>query len=80
MPAATAPTGRAPVRPPPPLAAVLNAEYFNDIMKGYADGKVYSTIMGRIAKGYTDEELALMADYFVKKPYDRPSRSSTKPW
>ena len=38
-------------------------------MKRYADGSAYSTIMGRIAKGFTTEEIALMADYFAKAQF-----------
>jgi sulfide dehydrogenase cytochrome subunit len=73
-------TGGVSSGPASPTLAGTNAEYFNDIMKRYADGKAYSTIMGRIAKGFTTEEIALMADYFAKAPSPRPSRSSTLPW
>ena len=36
-------------------------------MKDYRDGKVFSTIMGRHVKGYTDEELQIIADFFGSK-------------
>jgi cytochrome subunit of sulfide dehydrogenase len=62
-------TGGVSSGPASPTLAGINAEYFNDIMKRYADGKAYSTIMGRIAKGFTTEEIALMADYFTKAPF-----------
>jgi sulfide dehydrogenase cytochrome subunit len=55
--------------PASPTLAGINAEYFTDIMKRYQDDSAYSTIMGRIAKGYTEEEIALMADYFTKSPF-----------
>jgi cytochrome subunit of sulfide dehydrogenase len=55
--------------PASPTLAGINADYFNDIMKRYADGSAYSTIMGRIAKGFTTEEIAQMADYFTKAPF-----------
>lgn len=34
----------------------------------------YSTIMGRIAKGYSDEEIKLMATYFSEQAPHRPSQ------
>ncbi len=55
--------------PASPTLAGGNAEYFVETMKGFQDGKVYSTIMGRIAKGYSEEEIKLMAEYFEAKPY-----------
>jgi sulfide dehydrogenase cytochrome subunit len=62
-------TGGVSTGPASPTLAGTNPEYFNDIMKRYADGSAYSTIMGRIAKGFTPEETALMADYFAKAPF-----------
>jgi sulfide dehydrogenase cytochrome subunit len=62
-------TGGVSAGPASPTLAGTNAEYFVDIMKRYQDGTAYSTIMGRIAKGYTDDEIALMADYFTKAPF-----------
>jgi sulfide dehydrogenase cytochrome subunit len=35
----------------------------------------YSTIMGRIAKGYTEEEIKLMAEYFSAKEVVRPAQA-----
>jgi cytochrome subunit of sulfide dehydrogenase len=55
--------------PASPSLAGSNPEYFAETMKGFQDGKVYSTIMGRIAKGYSEEEIKLMAEYFKAKPY-----------
>lgn len=37
-------------------------------MKDYRDGKLPATIMHQLAKGYTDEQIALIADYFAKQP------------
>lgn len=37
-------------------------------MKDYRDGKLPATIMHQLAKGYTDEQVALIADYFSKQP------------
>lgn len=55
--------------PASPILAASNAEYFIESMKGFQDGKVYSTVMGRIAKGYTEDEIKLMAEYFQAKPF-----------
>jgi sulfide dehydrogenase cytochrome subunit len=35
----------------------------------------YSTIMGRIAKGYTEEEIKLMAEYFSEQEVVRPTQT-----
>lgn len=35
-------------------------------MKDYRDGKLPASIMHQLAKGYNDEQVALMADYFSK--------------
>ncbi|MGE5153582.1 MAG: c-type cytochrome [Bdellovibrio bacteriovorus] len=55
--------------PASPTLAGMNGEYFTELMKGFRDGSVYSTIMGRLAKGYTDEEIGLMASFFAKQPF-----------
>jgi sulfide dehydrogenase cytochrome subunit len=36
-----------------------------DIMKGFRDGLGRPTVMDRHAKGYTDEEVGLIADYYA---------------
>lgn len=61
--------------PASPTLAGSNAEYFVETMKGFQDGKVYSTIMGRIAKGYSDDEIKLMAEYFQAKPFKAADQS-----
>lgn len=50
--------------PATPTIAGISNDYFIEIMQGFASGDVPSTIMGRIAKGYTDEETAAMAKHF----------------
>jgi cytochrome subunit of sulfide dehydrogenase len=37
-------------------------------MKDFRDGRLPATIMHQLAKGYTDEQVALIADYFAKQP------------
>jgi sulfide dehydrogenase cytochrome subunit len=47
----------------PPIIQGVPAGYIESAMKAFRDGSRPSTIMGRIAKGYTDEEIAAMANY-----------------
>lgn len=39
-------------------------EYLEMALKDFKSGKRYSTVMIRHAKGYTDEEIKLIAEYF----------------
>ena len=57
------------VGPASPSIAGLNEEYFVDKMAAYKDGSHHSTIMGRIAKGYSEEEIAALAKHFAAQPY-----------
>ena len=50
--------------PASPSIAGISAAYFEEIMKGFAAGSVPSTIMGRIAKGYSEDEIKAMAKHF----------------
>jgi cytochrome c553 len=45
--------------------AGMNKEYFVTQMKLFKDGKREATLMHQIAKGYTDAEIAAMADFFA---------------
>ncbi|MGB5259013.1 MAG: c-type cytochrome [Gammaproteobacteria bacterium] len=54
--------------PASPSIAGLSETYFVDSMKAFKSGDRPSTIMGRIAKGYSDEEIAAMAAVFAKQP------------
>ena len=36
-------------------------------MKDYRDGKIPASIMHQLAEGYSDEQVALMADYFSRQ-------------
>lgn len=47
----------------PPIIVGVPADYLVSSLKEFRDGSRPSTIMGRIAKGYTDEEIAAMASY-----------------
>ncbi len=44
-------------------------------MKDYASGVRASTVMGRIAKGYSEAEIKAMAAYFDKKPFGRTDQT-----
>ena len=44
-----------------------SAEYLRAAMESFRSGEAESTVMGRQAKGYTDEEILLIAEYFAKQ-------------
>ena len=51
-----------------PSLAGQSAAVLVSKMKDYKDGKQQATIMHQLAKGYSDEQIALIADYFSKQP------------
>ena len=55
--------------PATPTISGFSKEYFVEVMEGFASGEVPSTIMGRIAKGYTKEEFEKLAAYFTSRPF-----------
>ncbi len=55
--------------PATPSIAGFSAEYLTELLKAYKSGDAASTIMGRIAKGYSDEELAQVAEIYSKKKF-----------
>jgi sulfide dehydrogenase cytochrome subunit len=57
------------VGPASPSIAAMDPVVFVDTMLAFQSGDTYSTIMGRIAKGYTEEELEKMGEYFHKQEY-----------
>lgn len=61
--------------PATPTIASLSKEYFVSSMKDFKSGKRTSTVMDRIAKGYSDEEIHAMAAYFQTKPFLRPAQT-----
>ena len=50
--------------PSMPSIAAMDATYFVESMQAFREGKRAATVMTRIAKGYTDEEIKAMAQYF----------------
>lgn len=57
--------------PVTPTIASLSIDYFVMSMKDYRDGKRPATVMDRIAKGYSDNDIAEMAKYFQKQKFER---------
>jgi sulfide dehydrogenase cytochrome subunit len=47
-----------------PALDSMSAEYIESAMLAFKSDKRPGTVMNRIAKGYTDEEIKLMAEYF----------------
>ncbi len=56
--------------PASPTIAGISKAYFVDAMKAYRAGERPATIMNRIAKGYTDEEIEAMAVFFSGMSYE----------
>lgn len=48
-----------------PSLAGVSAKQLEQSMKDFKSGKRPATIMGRIAKGYSDEEIAAVSEYFA---------------
>ncbi len=55
--------------PATPSIGGISAVYFEEIMQGFKSGEVKATIMDRIAKGYSDEEIKAMGEYFSQQPF-----------
>ncbi|MFN2381549.1 MAG: cytochrome c [Guyparkeria sp.] len=53
-----------------PLAG-MPRERFITAMESFADGSRPSTLMGPLARAFTDDEIAAMADYFEAQPKER---------
>jgi sulfide dehydrogenase cytochrome subunit len=54
--------------PATPSIAGNSEVYMVDTMMAFKSGERPSTVMGRIAKGYSEEEFKLMGSYFAKQP------------
>ncbi len=55
--------------PAMPSIAGMPAEYLNTIMADFKSGERPSTIMGRIAKGYTEKETNKISQFFAKQQW-----------
>ncbi len=59
------------VGPASPTIAGISYDYFIETMEAYQSGERPSTIMTRIAMGYNEKEIELMAGYFSKQSFVR---------
>jgi cytochrome subunit of sulfide dehydrogenase len=50
-----------------PGLAGLKKDYIIEQMRAFRDGKRQATIMHQLAKGYTDEQIVAMADFFSRQ-------------
>lgn len=57
--------------PATPTIAGMAPETFIEAMVSFKDGSRTATIMDRIAKGFTEEEIKQLADYYGKLPFGR---------
>jgi sulfide dehydrogenase cytochrome subunit len=56
--------------PSMPGLAGQNKDFFIDAMKKFKSGERPGTVMSRLVKGYSDEQIEAMADFFAKqKPH-----------
>ncbi len=50
-----------------PTIAGKSADYLRETLEGFRSSDTQATVMGRHVKGYTDEEIRLIAEYFSKQ-------------
>lgn len=61
--------------PATPSIGGISNDYFIEVMAGFASGDIASTIMGRIAAGYSEEEIEAMAGYFSGQKFVSATQS-----
>ncbi|MBI1284913.1 MAG: c-type cytochrome [Thiobacillus sp.] len=66
------------VGPNMPSIGGLPESYLKNILLEWKAGTRYSATMGRLVKGYSDEQIAALAAYFSKKPWT-PAAQTTDP-
>ncbi|OOY48812.1 fibronectin type III domain-containing protein [Solemya velum gill symbiont] len=52
-----------------PTLAGMDKDYFVSVMQDFRNGVRHSTMMGRISKAYTDDELIRMGEYYSLLPF-----------
>ncbi len=62
--------------PATPSIAGMSEDYLVEAMEEFRDGDTRSTIMGRIAKGYTDEEIGLMAGHYAGLTFEKAGQKA----
>lgn len=50
-----------------PAIAGRDKAYLEETLKAFKAGTKQATIMTQLAKGYTDEEMTVLADYFARQ-------------
>ena len=60
-----------------PSIAGLSKEFISISMRDFASGKRHSTVMQRIAKGYSDADIKAMSEYFSKLPSKAPEANAS---
>lgn len=60
-----------------PLAG-MPTERFLQAMRSFADGSRPSTLMGPLARAFTEQEIEWMADYFAAQPAPSPLNRSDR--
>jgi sulfide dehydrogenase cytochrome subunit len=62
-----------------PIIGGMEKEYMQLVLTEFKSGERDSTIMGRIAKGYSDNELKAIASYIAKQPWvSSPAKADKK--
>jgi sulfide dehydrogenase cytochrome subunit len=54
-----------------PGIAGLNPDFFTKIMIDFREGRQATTIMDRVARGFTDTEIKAMALWFAEQPAEQ---------
>ncbi len=52
-----------------PTIAGIDADYFVSAMQGYKKDEWASTVMGRLAKNYSDDQIIAMGKFFAKQQF-----------
>ena len=60
--------------PAMPTIAGMSNDFFIEVMQGYGSGEIPSTIMGRIAKGYSEDEIKAMAKHFSSLKFTKATQ------
>ncbi len=65
--------------PAAPTIGGLSEDYLVEVMEAYKSGDRAGTIMGRIAKGYNEAEIAAIAKHYAAQPYVGQMQTSMGP-
>lgn len=62
--------------PATPNISGLSEQYISDAMEAFKEGERNTTVMTRIARGYTDQQIELLAKYFSQLPKQWPTQTT----